>query len=112
MAGEVHDGVWRLPFLVARVIDADTIAGDADLGWAVWKRNLAVRVERLWAPELGTPEGDAAAAWARAQLPPGRRLTLHSRWVLSFARVVGSLYLEDGSSYADRCAGAGHGVLA
>lgn len=107
----VHDGVWRVPCLVGRVVDADTIEVDADLGWGVWKHRMSVRVDGLWSPENSTPEGKAATAWAKALLPSGTRLTLHSRWLLTFARVVGSLYLPDGSSYADVCVSAGHGEL-
>lgn len=107
----VHDGTWRVPCYVLRVIDADTVEVDADLGWGVWKRKLAVRVANLWSPELFTKEGDAAYAWAKTVLPPGTRLTLASRWVLSFSRVVGTLTFQDGTDYAALCAGAGHGEI-
>jgi hypothetical protein len=36
---------------------------------------------------------------------------LHSRWVLTFSRVVGSLFYQDGRSYADVCVADGHGTL-
>lgn len=107
----VHDGIWRLPFVVAKVLDADTIRGAADLGWGIAKSPLDVRVNTLWAPENGTVEGTAATGWARTFLPVGTRLTLHSRWVLTFNRVVGDLYLQDGSNYAALVAAAGHGVI-
>lgn len=106
----VHDGIWRVPFHVVKVIDADTIRGNADLGWSVWKNNLDVRIDGLWSPENGTPEGNLATTWGRQFLPVGTALTLHSKWVLTFSRVVGSLYLSDGTSYLTAVIAAGHGV--
>ena len=106
-----HDGIWRVPCLVSRVVDADTVEVDADLGWGVWKRALAVRLDGLLSPENGTAEGKAATAWAKTLLPAGLRLTLHSRWALTFNRVVGSLYLPDGASYTLLCVQAGHGMV-
>lgn len=105
----VHNGTWIVPLHVTRVIDADTIEGDADLGWGVWKHRLHVRVDGLWAPENNTVEGKAATAWAKTLLPVGTVLTLHSRWLLTFNRVVGSLYLPDGSEYRLLVVDAGHG---
>lgn len=107
----VHDGIWRLPFVVSKVLDADTIRGAADLGWGVFKTPLDVRVNGLWSPENNTIEGQAATGWAWNLLPVGTRLTLHSRWVLTFNRVVGDLYLADGANYAERCVTAGHGQI-
>lgn len=107
----VHSGVWVLPFVVSKVLDADTIRGEADLGWGIWKRSLDVRVNTLWAPENRTPEGKAATAWAKGMLPVGTVLTLHSMWVETFARVVGSLYLADGSNWTDLVVAAGHGEI-
>lgn len=89
----LHDGIWRIPCFVVRVKDADTIVVDGDLGWGVWKKNLAVRIDGLWSPENSTPEGKVATEFAKSILPIGTRVTLHSRWVISFERVVGSLYL-------------------
>lgn len=107
----VFDGIWRVPCYVVRVIDADTIEVDADMGWGVWKKNLHVRIDGLWSPENSTPEGKAATAWAKETLKFGTKLTLHSRWVVTFSRVVGSLYFSDGTSYAEVCASADHGEL-
>ena len=107
----VHTGTWIVPCHVVRVLDADTIRVDADLGWGIWKRNLDVRVDDLWSPENTTVEGKLATEWAKTLLPVGSALTLHSRWVLTFARVVGSLFLPDGSNYADLVVAAGHGTV-
>lgn len=107
----VHDGIWRLPFIVIKALDADTIRGSADLGWGVSKSPLDVRLDGLWSPENGTESGDLATSWARDLLPMGTKLTLHSRWVLTFNRVVGDLYLNNGVNYADLVAAAGHGEL-
>lgn len=108
---KVHDGIWRLPFVVLKVLDADTIRGSADLGWGVSKSPLDVRIDGLWSPENGTVEGNYATSWARQLLPVGTHLTLHSKWLLTFNRVVGDLYLKDESNYADLVVAAGHGIL-
>lgn len=106
----VHTGTWVVPCRTVRVLDADTVRVDADLGWGVWKRQLDVRVDGLWSPETTTVEGKLATEWAKQLLPVGSAVTLHSRWVLTFARVVGSLFLPDGSSYAALAVAAGHGT--
>lgn len=40
-----------------RVIDADTIVIDLDLGFHVWTRNIRVRLARINAPEMNTDAG-------------------------------------------------------
>lgn len=122
MSTVVHDGIWRVPFYVVRVLDADTVRGDADLGFGTWRLSWAagrerkppldIRINGLYSPERGTPEGEAAYAWALTVLPVGLKLTLHSIFKLTFARYVGDLYFDDGTLYADACVLAGHGTRA
>jgi endonuclease YncB( thermonuclease family) len=54
---------WTVPAVVCRVVDADTIHADLDLGWGVWRKDAPIRVAGIDAPELSTPEGKAARAW-------------------------------------------------
>ena len=116
----VHDGqTWVVPFYVNEIVDGDSIGGDADVGYGIWKRNVPgrkpvfrVRIQGLKCPERNTLAGQLARAWAADLLPVGTRMTLVSRWLVSFERVIGSLYLyPDGEDYAALCAAAGHGEL-
>ncbi|GHE31522.1 hypothetical protein GCM10017673_37820 [Streptosporangium violaceochromogenes] len=49
---------------VARVVDGDTLDLLVDLGFAVQTRQR-IRLSGVYAPELGTPEGEAAAEFTR-----------------------------------------------
>lgn len=60
---------------VLRVVDADTLHLHVDLGLDVSTR-LTVRLLGVDAPEARTPEGDAATAWVREQLPQGARVRI------------------------------------
>lgn len=51
---------------LVRIVDADTYVLDVDLGMHVWQRGLRIRAAGLNAPELSTPEGQTARAWAGA----------------------------------------------
>lgn len=53
---------------VVRVVDADTVWFDVDLGFDV-RRKDSFRLYGINAPELGTPEGVAAKDWLVARLP-------------------------------------------
>uniref|UniRef100_UPI003F495ECB thermonuclease family protein n=1 Tax=Streptosporangium sp. CA-235898 TaxID=3240073 RepID=UPI003F495ECB len=49
---------------VARVVDGDTLDLLVDLGFTTMTRQR-IRLSDVYAPELGTPEGEAAAEFAR-----------------------------------------------
>ena len=53
--------------LVERVIDADTLVLNIDLGFSSWVREK-VRLRGIDAPELATPEGKKAKAFVEARL--------------------------------------------
>lgn len=59
--------VWTVPATVIRVVDGDTLMLRCDLGWHITYETRC-RLIGINAPELGTEEGQAAAAWARAKL--------------------------------------------
>jgi endonuclease YncB( thermonuclease family) len=55
--------VWTVPGLLCRVVDADTVHANLDLGWGVWRQNAPIRLSGIDAPELSTPVGRAARTW-------------------------------------------------
>lgn len=98
-----------------RVIDADTLLVDVDLGLRS-RRTEALRLLGVNAPERGTPEGKAASAYVMdwlAKNAPGELLTAYTakpdsrekygRWL---ARLVGST----GACLNDDLLASGHAV--
>lgn len=57
--------MWTYNCRVIRMVDADTADVTIDLGFHVMV-NERVRLARIDAPELNTPEGQAAKRWAQA----------------------------------------------
>lgn len=100
---------WIVPATVVRVIDADTIVLDLDLGWRVFRNDEHLRIAGINAPERGTIEGDDATAWARGILTPGMAVTVVSQAKPSFERTVGSLAIN-GLDYGELAVSAGHAV--
>lgn len=102
---------WTVPATVVRVIDADTIVVDLDLGWRVYRNREHIRVAGINAPERGTTEGRAATQWASKKLPAGLRVLVESQAKPSFERTVGTVALVDAdgnlSDYAAEAVQAG-----
>ena len=63
---------------VVKIVDADTIDVDIDLGLHVWKRKERLRLAGLNAPEMSTPEGVAATAYLVTVLPVGTQVTVRT----------------------------------
>ena len=92
--------------------DADTGIFLVDLGF---KRPtyLEIRVKGYSSPESGTPEGDAATAFANELAPPGSRARLHSTTKLgtysqTLTRFAARIELEHGLDYGEALHAAGH----
>ena len=108
---------WTVPATVVRVIDADTVIVDLDLGWRVFRNGERIRVAGIDAPERGTPEGTAATVFARQLLEPGDRVIVTSQAKPSFERTVGSIAIVDSDTgsamdYAQALLEAGHATRA
>lgn len=104
---------WTVPGRVVRVVDADTIDCDLDLGWGVWKHNQRVRFLGIDAPEMSTPEGKAAKAFLEYHLRIGDMIVVVSEKLDSFGRVLGWVYLNGdmaGGSLSALLLAAGHAV--
>jgi endonuclease YncB( thermonuclease family) len=112
-------GYGPYPARVVAIHDGDTITFDLDLGFGVrlpgqsWtgKTMLACRVYGINAPELGTPEGQAALAYARTLLAPGDLCQVTSRgWDKFGGRFDGTVTMPGGGDFAGAMLGAGHAV--
>lgn len=94
-----------------RWMDADTGLFLVDLGFDEW-RYVEVRVMGYSSPEHGTPEGDAATAFANDLAPPGSRARLYSNKAgkldKTITRFVASIELEHGLDYGEVLHAAGH----
>lgn len=85
--------------LVLNVVDGDTVRVDLDLGFAVWLRKQAVRLEGVWAPEAATPEGMVATMIAARILQPALPVIVRTKKAQprSFTRWIATLHREDGT---------------
>lgn len=93
--------IWTYPAVVLRTVDGDTLVAELDLGMRILTRR-SVRALAINAPERRTdPAGwEAARRLAAALLPDGTAVTIRSRQLDSFGRVLGDITLPDGSDFA------------
>lgn len=99
--------IRAVPATVLRVTDADTLVALLDLGWHITLQ-AKVRVAGIDSPELTTPEGKAARDFSARLLPPGTHVTVISRSLDKYGRVLGAIALPDGRDYGQTLIGAGH----
>lgn len=107
------------PARCAAIHDGDTITFDIDLGfdhliagqdWAGSTR-LACRIYGINAPELSTPAGKAALAYAETILHVGDVCQVLSHgWDKFGGRFDGSVTLPDGSDFGQAMIAAGQAV--
>lgn len=94
--------LWRFRARVVRVIDGDTVVILADTGF-YGRHEVTLRLADVWAPELGSPEGELARNRLTDLLtvnPTGWNLRVVTRQKAtviaeqqSFARYVGDLFV-------------------
>ncbi len=107
--------VWRVPAMVVRVVDGDTVVVNLDLGWRVYRNEERIRVSGLSAPEIrgrSRPQGLAAKAYAESLLPVGASVVVTSEAKPTFERTVGSIEIPERGDFADLMVEAGHAVRA
>jgi endonuclease YncB( thermonuclease family) len=99
--------------------DGDTCLVDLDLGFGIFfnavdwdgHRRLSCRIWGINAPELSTPEGPAALAYAQGLAPAGSRVSVISHdWDKYGGRFDGSLTLVGGQDFASLMLAAGQAV--
>lgn len=91
-----------------RVVDADTIRADVDLGFHAWLHDVVLRLLRIDAPEMNTQAGKDAAFWL-AQFLMGKKLTATTYKGDSFGRWLSEVS-ADGVNLADALVAAGQAV--
>lgn len=97
---------WTVQATVGRCIDGDTFACDFDLGWGVWRREMAgapnrVRILGLDTPERGQEGYADAKAALEAVLPVGLVVWIISTKLDSFGRALAEVKLLDGRAIRD-----------
>lgn len=107
---------WTVPALVKRVIDADTLVCDLDVGWGFVRRNARVRLAGINAPELSTSKGVAArtfaadAIFAFSALDELAPVTVISQSLDKYGRTLAVVKLADGRILNDLLVEAGYAV--
>ena len=82
--------------LVERVIDGDTLRVKVDLGFDCWTRQY-LRLRGLDAPELDTPEGQAAKRFVERELAGVPFLILHSSRPDKYGRYLADIFYPTGT---------------
>lgn len=97
---------------VIRVVDGDTIEMNFDLGRRIFQ-NDSIRLYRINAPELSTPEGVLAKKYLQKILPIGTEVIVqtHKNKNEKYGRWLGDVYLGDeGFCVNDLMVEGGHAV--
>ena len=87
---------------LVRLVDADTLILDVDLGMHIWLYGQRIRLAGLDAPEASTPEGRAAVAWVQDWLTRhaySGTVTVRTRKDRSdnYGRLLGTVTTPDGA---------------
>ena len=99
---------------LVRVCDGDTIVVDEHLVRDLWCMGETCRLARINAPELSTPEGQAAKKWLEEFLTVAKqRLVVQGLKREKYGRVLTELYVDMGDAMEcvnDAIVAAGHAV--
>jgi endonuclease YncB( thermonuclease family) len=86
--------LYKYSATVVAVIDGDTVDLMTDLGFSVFKR-VRVRLGRINAPEISTPEGKDAKQFLSTNLPVGSSVYLESKKYDKYGRSIGEIIFND-----------------
>lgn len=100
---------WTYPAVVVRVVDGDTVRLSLHLGLHIWRTDNC-RILGINAPELNTPEGQAAKAYAEMLLPVDAAAQFECRQLDKYGRPLGLLYCN-GINFGVVMVDAGHAVV-
>lgn len=101
--------MYEYRMTVLRVVDGDTIHAEVDLGCDIHV-DLILRLARINAPEMSTPEGPYAKTYLESLLTPGPVLlrTIKDRRE-KFGRYLAELFVGD-INVNDEMVNTGHAV--
>lgn len=102
---------WVYQGTVLYLHDGDTLDVDIDMGMRVWEKKVAIRVAHINAPELSTPEGKTALAFAQTLIQPGMVVTVTSHSFEKYGRLLASITLPDGSDFGQKMVDSGNAVV-
>jgi micrococcal nuclease len=107
--------VYEYTARLVRLVDADTLILDVDLGMHVWQHGIRIRAAGLNAPELSTVEGSAALAWVIdwfGQHCPDGILTVRTQKDRNdaYGRLLGTITAPDGACLNTELLATGHAV--
>ncbi len=101
----------RYSAIVRRIVDADTLDLDVDMGFRAWRIRERFRLAGINAPEMRGPQraaGQAAKAWLEAALPIGAVIVIESaKDPDNFGRWIARVWC-DGTCLNDALVEAGH----
>lgn len=92
-----------------RIIDADTVVLDLDLGFYQWRLDRSYRLARIDAPELNTAEGKAARDHLMEMLSAVTYFMVTTSKADSFDRWIVELF-ADGRNVSDQMVADGFAV--
>lgn len=98
---------WTVPASVIEVVDGDTVRLDLDLGWFV-RMTARCRIGGINAPEVATPEGRAAKAYAQSLLKPGDEVSFISVSLDKYGRPLGQIVLSNSTIFSELMVSGGH----
>jgi endonuclease YncB( thermonuclease family) len=92
---------YAYPARVVRVIDGDTLMVDIDLGFKTLIRER-LRLRGVYAPELGTSEGEEAKGFVESRLLKGRKIAIKTYGSDSYGRFLVDVFYKEGETEASR----------
>lgn len=105
---------YRYSAVVRRVIDADTIDLDVDMGFRAWRMRERFRLAGINAPEMRGPQrtaGQAAKQWLEQTLPVGSSVVIQSeKDPDNFGRWIATVWHE-GTCLNEALVQAGHASI-
>ena len=91
--------MFEFPAKLIRVVDADTVRLELDVGCNMTRREASYRLSRIDAPEMSTPEGKAAKQVLETFIY-GKALVAQTFRADNFGRYIAEVW-ADGTNLSD-----------
>jgi micrococcal nuclease len=104
--------IYTVPARLVRVVDGDTLRVDLDLGWGVFMLDEPIRLARINAPEMSTPEGVEARDFLTSillqPLAAQTECSFASHGFDKYRRALGELIVPSVGNISDMMLSTGH----